>query len=404
VSPVGLGTEAVALGLDVGGTKILGVAIDASGTIVGEVREPTPRRALAGAAGRLEAQDADALAELVESMLVRLEARVATARGGVGAARRAVAAGVGMPGLVDDAGSVRFSPNLPASAGLALGPRLEAALGLPVVVENDATCAAMGELAHGALRGVRHGLVLTLGTGIGGGIVVDGRPYRGAHGFAGEVGHMVVDPGGPPCTCGRRGCLERYASGSGLGRLAREAALGGRLGTVVELAGGDPEAVRAEHVTRAAAEGDPGALEVLGELARWLALGIANLVAVLDPEVVVLGGGLAQAGERLLAPTRAQLAAMLEGAASRPPVPLVLAALEERAGAVGAAVLAFERASRLPAGRPEAGALEADALEAGAFEADADQPDLHPEERLGPKERRGPEEHRGLPRAKPSGA
>ncbi len=148
-------------------------------------------------------------------------------------------------------------------------------------------------------------VLVTLGTGIGGGLIVGDELVRGAAGFAGEPGHMVVDPNGPPCPCGRRGCWERYASGSGLGRLGREAAEAGRAGAVVALAGGDPEAVRGEHVTAAAAGGDPEALAVMADFAWWVALGMANLVNLLDPEVVIIGGGLAEAGELLLGPTRA---------------------------------------------------------------------------------------------------
>ena len=137
--------------------------------------------------------------------------------------------------------------------------------------------------------------MVTLGTGIGGGAVLGGRLLEGAHGFAGEVGHMVIDPQGPPCPCGKRGCWERFASGTGLGRLAREAAHAGKIPAVVTLAGGDPEAVRGEHLTAAALAADPGALEVMDVFGWWLALGLANLANALDPSVIVLGGGLIEA-------------------------------------------------------------------------------------------------------------
>ena len=185
--------------------------------------------------------------------------------------------------------------------------------------------------------------MLTLGTGIGGGLVVDGQLVVGAHGFAGEVGHMVVDPSGPPCPCGQRGCWERFASGSGLGRLGREAAQAGRAPSLVELAGGDPEAVRGEHVTRAAAAGRPDALAVMESFAWWLGLGLANLVNLLDPEVVVVGGGLVEAGECLLGPTRRALSRLVQAGHLRPEVPVLPARLGERAGAVGAALLARRR-------------------------------------------------------------
>src|SRR5207237_4701586 len=140
---------------------------------------------------------------------------------------------------------------------------LERRAGLPVQVDNDATCATWGEREIGAARDIDDLVMVTLGTGVGGGIVTDGTIYRGANGFAGEIGHMVVDPHGPPCTCGSRGCWERYASGSGLGRLAREAALAGKATRVVELAAGDAEAVKGEHVTQAAREGDAEAGAVM---------------------------------------------------------------------------------------------------------------------------------------------
>ena len=159
--------------------------------------------------------------------------------------------------------------------------------------------------------------MVTLGTGIGGGIVVDGRVQVGSAGFAGEIGHMVVDPDGPPCPCGRRGCWERFASGAGLGVLAREAALAGRLGEVVRLAGGDPESVRGEDVSAAAAAGDPAARQVIEEVGWWIGFGLANLACVVDPECFVLGGGVVEAGDLLVDSARA--AFERAGRGRRPP-------------------------------------------------------------------------------------
>ena len=153
---------------------------------------------------------------------------------------------------------LRSSPNVPDVIELDVAGRLVDRLGRPVAVGNDATCAALAEWTVGAGRGVDDMVMVTLGTGIGGGVVAGGRLLVGANGFAGEFGHMVVDPNGPPCPCGRRGCWERYASGSGLAQLARTAAVGGRLRRVVEVAGGDPALVRGEHVQAAAREGDAG--------------------------------------------------------------------------------------------------------------------------------------------------
>ncbi|MGI8661620.1 MAG: ROK family protein [Acidimicrobiales bacterium] len=306
--------SSVTVGIDVGGTKILAIALDEHGAPVGEpVRVATPR-------------GGDALLDAI--------AAVVTTFDGV------AAVGVGIPGLVDRSGTVRVGPNLPGVAELPVARLLQSRLDVPVVVDNDATCATWAESRVGAATGATEMLLVTLGTGIGGGIIAGGVLQRGANGFAGEPGHMVVDPKGPRCPCGSKGCWERYASGSGLGRLAREAAEAGRADRVVELAGGDPDDVRGEHVTRAAAEGDEGALAVMDELGWWAALGIANLVALLDPQVVVVGGGLVAAGELLLAPIRDAFPGIVFAADHRPPVGIVAAALGEQAGAVGAALLA----------------------------------------------------------------
>jgi glucokinase len=160
----------------------------------------------------------------------------------------------------------------------------------------------------------------------------------GSAGFAGEIGHMVVDPAGPACPCGRRGCWERFASGAGLGVQAREAALAGRLDQVVTLAGGDPESVRGEDVSAAAAAGDPSAQQVIRDVGWWVGFGLANLACVVDPECFVLGGGLVRAGDLLLESARSTYAALVEGGARRPLAAIVPAAFGERAGAVGAAV------------------------------------------------------------------
>ncbi len=181
--------------------------------------------------------------------------------------------------------------------------------------------------------------MVTLGTGIGGGVISGGRLVRGSVGFAGEIGHVVVDPAGPLCPCGKRGCWERYASGAGVARMAREAAVSGQLRSLVD-AIGDAEAIRGEDLTRAAAQGDPEALGVLEEVGWWLALGLANLAAVLDPACFVLGGGLSEASALLLPPTRARLMGLLEAGSVRPEIPVYAAALGNQAGAIGAALLA----------------------------------------------------------------
>ena len=305
------------VGVDLGGTKCLGLAL-VEGEVAAEVKVPTPK----GEAALLAT-----MGEVVEALAAQVGGTVA-------------ALGVGVPGLVDRDGLLHFAPNLPGVVGLPVRAELEERLGLPVQVDNDATCAAWGEQQLGAARGLDDVVVVTLGTGIGGGVVCGGRVLRGAHGFAGEIGHMVVDPDGPPCPCGQRGCWERFASGSGLGRLAREAALAHRASRVVDLAGGDPEAVRGEHVTLALAEGDAEAGAIMGEFAWWLALGLVNLINIFDPAALVLSGGVIAAGDGLLEPARIALGQLLSATSVRPEVPLLPAALGARAGAIGAASLA----------------------------------------------------------------
>jgi glucokinase len=257
------------------------------------------------------------------------------------AAGRDKVAGVGVAaaGFVDaDGERVMFAPHLPW-LDAPVRETLEKRWGVPVVLENDATAAAHAEATYGAARGARHAILVTLGTGIGGGLVAGGSLQRGNHGFAGEYGHMVVDPDGPPCPCGRRGCWERYASGSGLARLAREAAIGRRVSRVLEIAGGDPEAVRGEMVQQAAREGDPDAQAVIDDFGRWVALGLVNLTNALDPERFVLGGGLAAGADLYLDPIRKWFRELIYQPELRPMPEVAFARWNERAGAVGAALL-----------------------------------------------------------------
>jgi glucokinase len=324
----------VSFGIDIGGTKVLGIALSPSDVIVAEARLPTPTAPshsdLVEAAGDTGVEVAYAIADVV----AQLDAAV-------GARPDAPAVGVGAPGMVDRQGRLRFAPNLPHAHGVnwrvLIGERLP---GRRIVVENDANLAVLAEHRLGAARGYQHVVMVTLGTGIGGGLIVDGRVQVGGRGFAGEIGHMVVDPAGPPCPCGRRGCWERYASGGGLGLLAREAALAGKLPGVVARAGGDPESVRGEDVTAAALAGDVDAQGVVEEVGWWVGFGLANLACVLDPECFVLGGGLVGAGDLLLDSARRAFEELVEGGGTRPETAIVTAAFGERSGAVGAALAA----------------------------------------------------------------
>ncbi|MGH9231211.1 MAG: ROK family protein [Acidimicrobiales bacterium] len=321
----GRGTGLLA-GIDVGGTKVLGVVLRADDPVVvlGEARVPTPDS---------ETGLLDAMADVVRQLDAQAGAPGITA------------VGVGIAGLVDRVGRLRVSPNLPGRRNIDVGVELDRRLGLPVRVDNDATCAAWGEHLAGAARGADDAVLVTLGTGIGAGIIADGELVRGAHGFGGEAGHVVVDPRGPRCPCGRRGCWERFASGSGLGWLGREAAEAGQLARGVELAGGEAGNVRGEHVTQAAREGDDDALGVVREFAGWVALGVGNLVTLLDCSLVVIGGGLVEAGEVLLEPVRAAYVRQVMAPEQRDDVRIVPAELGERAGATGAALLGGLEAS-----------------------------------------------------------
>lgn len=316
--------SALVCGLDLGGTKLLGLvtAPDADAPLVA-IKRPRPVDVLEG------------LGALVVDLVAAATERAPDA--GV------VAVGVGMPGLVDRSGVFRYGPNLPGVVDVGVAEALAQRVGLPVVVDNDATCAGWAEHERGAARGANHSLTVTLGTGIGAGITVKGEVLRGAHGFAGEPGHMLVAPSGHECRCGRLGCWEQYASGTALGRMGREAVAAGKGAAVLASAGGSLDAVRGEHVVAAAADGDADARAVLGQFGWWVAQGVANLVNVLDSEVVVLGGGLVEAGDLLLDPVRAAFEGTIMGATHRDPVLIVAAQLGERAGAWGAALLASAR-------------------------------------------------------------
>jgi len=316
------------VGVDVGGTKMHGLVLAGADRVVAEERVPTP----------------EVYADLLDECAALI--------GRLDAVEPVHAIGVGIAGLVTFDGAVRYAPNLPALREAPLGADLRTRLGSEVAVENDADAAAWGEVTAGAARDADDILVVTLGTGIGGGIVTGGRLYRGAHGFAAEIGHFTVDPDGPRCACGERGHWEALASGTALGRLARARVGAGEAPSVLAAAGGDEEAVRGEHVTAAAATGARDALVVLHEYAERVAIGIAGLVNVLDPARVVVGGGLVAAGEVLLEPIRKGVARRIEAPDHRPAVPVVAAELGERAGAIGAAAFARARSPRRPG--PEA--------------------------------------------------
>ena len=308
----------LACGIDVGGTKIAGGVVDEHGTILEELRVESP------------ATDVPAIEAAIEKLVTELSTRHAIEAVGVGAA-----------GYIDKARAVvLFAPNL-AWCDLDLKADLEQTLHLPVVVENDANAAAWGEFQFGAGHDVDDLLLVTVGTGVGGGVVLDGSLYRGAFGVGAEIGHMRVVPGGILCGCGNHGCLEMYASGSALVREVRAAARAGSLlaADLLDRAGGDPDAITGPMVSEAARAGDTFAIEQLADLGRWLGEGIASLTAVLDPAVVVVGGGVSAADDLLLEPTRAAFRAQLTGRGHRPMLEIRRARLGNRAGLIGAADL-----------------------------------------------------------------
>jgi glucokinase len=305
----------LACGIDVGGTKIAGGVVDENGAILEELQVVSP------------ATDVPAIEEAIEKLVTELRTR-----------HPIDAVGVGAAGYIDRARAVvLFAPNL-AWRDLDLKADLERTLSLPVVVENDANAAAWGEFQYGAGHDL---LLVTVGTGVGGGVVLDGALFRGAFGVGAEIGHMRVVPDGILCGCGNRGCFEMYASGSALVREARAAARAGSLlaADLLERAGGDPDAITGPLVTAAARDGDTFAVEQLASLGRWLGEGIASLAAVLDPGVVVVGGGVSEADELLLGPARASFAAQLTGRGHRPMLEIRRARLGNRAGLIGAADL-----------------------------------------------------------------
>jgi glucokinase len=315
VSPAQSGEPVI--GIDIGGTKLLAVCLGSEGQVTADPIQASPR-------------DGPGVVEEVVASVRRLAGN--SDRGMVG---------LGVPGLVDGSGSVRFAPNLPGLTGTPLAGALRQALpGWEVWIGNDATAACWAEHQRGVARGAEEVLMVTLGTGIGGGIISRGAPVVGCNGYAGEFGHMVVDPHGPRCPCGKQGCWERFASGSGLGALGREMAIAGEAPRLVGLAGGDPEMVRGEHVTAAAAEGDASALEIMNKFGWWVALGLANLANALDPGLIVLGGGLIAAGDVVVGPTRRAFVELVEAPGARAPIRIEAAGLGWGAGAIGAGLLA----------------------------------------------------------------
>lgn len=305
------------VGIDIGGTKIAGALVDIDGNIVAESKVPTP------------AQDPDALVDAVVALVTELSL-----------GKEVLGVGVAAAGFIDaDQANIIYAPNL-SWRNEPFKAKLQAKLPLPVIIENDANAAAWAEFRYGAGKGYQHMIMLTIGTGVGGAVIVNGQMLRGGFGIAGELGHLRVVPNGKLCGCGQHGCLESYGSGTALLKAAKELAgsdleIGARLRELEAQAG----ELTGAQVYTAILERDPGALQILTELGTWLGEAIGSLTAVLDPQIVVIGGGVSAAGDLLLNPIREAYLAHLPSRGFRPELEIKGAEFVNDAGVVGAADL-----------------------------------------------------------------
>ena len=308
-----------AIGIDVGGTKVLGGVVTDSGEILATARRDTPREG-----GR-------ALTEAIANVATELSQKYPVESIGVSAA-----------GFISsDRQTMLATPNISNWNGVNLVNELTEILHKKIVLENDANAAAWGEFKFGAGRGRNDLMMLTLGTGVGGGLILDGAVFRGAFGIGAELGHMRLIPDGQLCGCGIRGCLEQYASGSALMRHAREAldASPFLARNLLERGDGTIEGLKGQHITDAARDGDPVAIAAFNTMANYLGAGIASLCAVIDPSCIVLGGGVIDAGELFLAPTREAALRLIPFSSKHPYPEIVPAELGNNAGLVGVADL-----------------------------------------------------------------
>ena len=317
--------DPLTIGIDIGGTKVLGGVVDSTGRILERQRRLTP--------GHSVSEVEDSIVEMVMALA---------------AGHDIAAVGIGAAGFVDASrSSVLFSPHL-AWRDTPLREALMGRIRRPIVVDNDANAAAIAECYFGAGRGHRLVLCITLGTGIGGALVIDNRVFRGANGMAGEFGHMQVVPDGHRCSCGNRGCWEQYASGNALVREARELVVRNSpvAYRLTDIVGGRADELTGPLITQAARDGDPLSIELLDDIGRWLGTGLASMTAAFDPGCIVVGGGVSEAGELLLAPTRNAFAQTLTGRGYRREPPILAAELGSDAGFVGAAQMARSAARR----------------------------------------------------------
>ncbi len=306
------------IGIDIGGTSVRAAVFDGTAAVGNPLRESTPRT---------ERETEDLLVTLVTKL---------------SAAHPVSAVGLAVAGFISsDRRRVMFAPHL-AWRDAPVPQRISDRVGLPVVMDHDVNSAAWAEYRRGVSAGASIALLIALGTGIGAGLVVDGRIFRGAHGVAPELGHLTVVPDGRPCPCGKRGCWERYCSGTALAQAARLRMADHDAPVLRRLSGDDPATVTGTMVAVAATEGDPVALAAMDELGRWLAVGLSLVTDVLDPEVIVIGGGVSAAAGMFLPLAASEFAGSITGAGHRPLPRVDLARFGDRAGIIGAALLAGE--------------------------------------------------------------
>ncbi|MCL5257397.1 MAG: ROK family protein [Chloroflexi bacterium] len=310
--------------VDFGGTKIRAALADGAGNILTRSTAPTQARKGPGAV----------IAKIAELVLEVME----------GIPHSQVhALAVAAPGPLDsDAGVVLSPPNLPGWSEVPLAYELMERLELPVRVENDAKTAALGEYTFGQYKGIKNMVYLTVSTGIGGGVICDGRLLRGYRGMATEIGHMIIDPKGPECTCGSKGCLEAMASGTAIARDAIRVVSAGLPSAMDEMSEGKPENITAEIVVRAAVLGDAAASEIMRRATVSLGIGVANVMHLYSPEMVIIGGGVSRAGEQLLFEPVRQVAHERIMYPYRRQLRVMPATLGDDAGLLGAVALALE--------------------------------------------------------------
>ncbi len=308
------------VGIDLGGTKRFFAVVDEKGNIHDDQRIPTP--------GTWEEMK-NSIITIVSEYQKNYEIS---------------ALGFGVPGLIGLDGYAYYSPNFTAlNKGVAVHEELAQVLNVPVFIDNDNNCVGYAEAHFGAAKNARVIATVGLGTGIGGSLVIDGVVFRGAHGFAGDFGHMTIDIGGPLCACGKHGCYEAFASGTALGRIGRQYASRGEADAVIAQAGGSIDAIDGYHVGQAAIDGDGQALAIMDEYAHNVARGLSSLTESLDPEVFVISGGVVELGDVLFTPLSKHYRDEIQGDATRPAPRILPAFFGEKAGVIGAGTMALSK-------------------------------------------------------------